>query len=184
MVFVSRDVLGQLCCLLLFTRVCAWVTREPFSLPLQYRPCVNKFYITNRPREAILHDYIYSVPVAPYPTKAIYSDIDHRLCFIRQQNQFLSAKDFFLPGEPWCWLSLIWVYSSYCLLFLLFLLNCNALPSLSRLLWGFIENSPPKSISISKYNCFPSKPVECLSWLALTGHCLGDFGRALHHKCY
>lgn len=35
---------------------------------------------------------IYSVLVAHYSTKAIYSHMDHRLCFISQQNQFLSFK--------------------------------------------------------------------------------------------
>lgn len=36
-----------------------------------------------------------------------------------------------------------------------------------------------KSFSVNKKDCFPSKPVECSSWLPLTGLYLRDSGRAL-----
>lgn len=41
-----------------------------------------------------------------------------------------------------------------------------------------------KTSSVSKYNCFLSKPVECFSWLASSGHCLRDSICALHDECW
>lgn len=73
--------------------------KRSFCAAATIATCMNRSWINNGSREAILHDYIYSAPVVPYPTKAIYSHIDHRLCFISQQNQFLLALDFFCLGE-------------------------------------------------------------------------------------
>lgn len=160
---------------------CFIVTCESISAAAIIATCMNRSWITNWSREAILHDYIYSVLVAAYPTKAIYSHIDHRLCFISQQNQVLSAKDFLCTGEPRRWLILICVCSSYCFLFL-FLLNSIPPIILQTVVRCYKKKFPPKSISVSKYNCFPSKPVECFSWLTLTGHCLGDSACALHSE--
>lgn len=145
--FVIQDDLSQLSYVFFFLLLLFFLSSFVFARKSFYSYAISAteqthVWTTNWSRETILHDYIYSVLLAPYPTKAIYSDIDHRLCFISQQNQFLSAKDFLCSGEPRCWLILICVYSSYCLLFYFFWILC--LPPLpSRLLWGIIKNPLP-----------------------------------------